>query len=293
MLTFDLNVTMEILVVNSAIQGFAVGVVWVPITVVAFGTLDPKHYAEASAIFHLLRNIGSSFFISLSIAEIVRTTGANYSRMTEMITPYDRVAGDARRDRRLDVRQRAGPRARRQGDRAPGGDDRLSQRLHDVHGGLGRSRSCSRCWSGPQDGVRSQFPRHCEREAKQSIFATAKKDGLLRRFAPRNDGERAAPSPPAYGSPTSPYPFTSYCLAEMIPNLHQHGDAFGVAGLGDRHLFRSRAELPAITVAQHRDHDALRAIGVNLELGSRHFDQFGFGLDRLAHDGGFPRYGLI
>ncbi|MBR1271569.1 DHA2 family efflux MFS transporter permease subunit [Bradyrhizobium sp. AUGA SZCCT0222] len=91
MLTFDLNVTMEILVINSMIQGFAVGVVWVPITAVAFGTLDAKHYAEASAIFHLLRNIGSSFFISLSIAEIVRTSGANYSRMTEMISPYNRA----------------------------------------------------------------------------------------------------------------------------------------------------------------------------------------------------------
>jgi DHA2 family multidrug resistance protein len=91
MLTFDLNVTMEILVINSVIQGFAVGVVWVPITAVAFGTLNPKHYAEASAVFHLLRNIGSSFFISLSIAEIVRASGANYSRMTEMITPYNRA----------------------------------------------------------------------------------------------------------------------------------------------------------------------------------------------------------
>jgi DHA2 family multidrug resistance protein len=88
MLTFDLNVTMEVLVINSVVQGFAVGIVWVPITAVAFGTLDARHYAEASAIFHLLRNIGSSFFISLSIAEIVRTTSANYSRMTEMITPY-------------------------------------------------------------------------------------------------------------------------------------------------------------------------------------------------------------
>jgi MFS transporter, DHA2 family, multidrug resistance protein len=89
MLTFDLNVTMEILVLNSAIQGFAVGCIWVPMTVAAFDTLDPKYRAEASSVFHLLRNIGSSFFISLSIAEIVRTTGANYSRMTEMITPYN------------------------------------------------------------------------------------------------------------------------------------------------------------------------------------------------------------
>ncbi len=89
MLTFDLNVTMEILVLNSAIQGFAVGMVWVPMTIVAFDTLAAKDRAEASSVFHLLRNIGSSFFISLSIAEIVRTTGANYSRMTEMITPYN------------------------------------------------------------------------------------------------------------------------------------------------------------------------------------------------------------
>ena len=89
MLTFDLNVTMDTLMLNSAVQGFAVGSVWVPMTMVAFDTLDAKHRAEASSVFHLLRNIGSSFFISLSIAEIVRTTGANYSRMSEMITPFN------------------------------------------------------------------------------------------------------------------------------------------------------------------------------------------------------------
>ena len=42
------------------------------------------------ALFHLLRNIGSSFFISVCVAEIVRATGANYSRLTEMITPYNK-----------------------------------------------------------------------------------------------------------------------------------------------------------------------------------------------------------
>jgi MFS transporter, DHA2 family, multidrug resistance protein len=89
MLTFDLNVSMETLLLNSAVQGFAVGSVWVPMTMVAFDTLAAKDRAEASSVFHLLRNIGSSFFISLSIAEIVRTTGANYSRMSEMITPFN------------------------------------------------------------------------------------------------------------------------------------------------------------------------------------------------------------
>ncbi len=89
MLTFDLNVPLSLLIINSVVQGFSVGVIWVPLSVVAFDTLRPEDRAEASAVFHLLRNIGSSFFISLSIAEIVRTTGANYSRMTEMINPYN------------------------------------------------------------------------------------------------------------------------------------------------------------------------------------------------------------
>jgi DHA2 family multidrug resistance protein len=93
MLTFDLNVTMEMLVWNSLIQGFAVGIIWVPLSVVAFDTLPVQARAEASSVFHLLRNIGSSFFISLSVAEIVRATGANYSRMTEMITPYNAALG--------------------------------------------------------------------------------------------------------------------------------------------------------------------------------------------------------
>jgi DHA2 family multidrug resistance protein len=91
MLTFDLNVSMETLLFNSAFQGFAVGSVWVPMTMVAFDTLAAKDRAEASSVFHLLRNIGSSFFISISIAEIVRTTAANYSRMSEMITPFNPV----------------------------------------------------------------------------------------------------------------------------------------------------------------------------------------------------------
>ena len=89
MLSFDLNVSMDVLMLNSAVQGFAVGSVWVPLTMVAFETLPPRDRAEASSVFHLLRNIGSSFFISLSIAEIVRTTATNYSRMTEMITPFN------------------------------------------------------------------------------------------------------------------------------------------------------------------------------------------------------------
>src|SRR5204863_8964422 len=35
-------------------------------------------------------NIGSSFFISICVTEIVRATGTNYAYMVEMITHYSR-----------------------------------------------------------------------------------------------------------------------------------------------------------------------------------------------------------
>jgi DHA2 family multidrug resistance protein len=46
---------------------------------------------EASAVYHLLRNLGSSFFISVCVAEIIRSTGMNYAHLAELLTPYNRV----------------------------------------------------------------------------------------------------------------------------------------------------------------------------------------------------------
>jgi MFS transporter, DHA2 family, multidrug resistance protein len=93
LVSIDLNVGMTILVANSILQGFAVGIIWVPLTVATFRTLDTRYWPEAMSVFHLMRNIGSSFFISISVAEIVRTTAQNYARMNEMLSPYnDRLA---------------------------------------------------------------------------------------------------------------------------------------------------------------------------------------------------------
>ncbi|MDB5372088.1 MAG: multidrug transporter [Belnapia sp.] len=89
--SLDLNVGTNELLLNAVLQGVAVGIVWVPLTVMTFSTLPARDMAEAMALFHLLRNIGSSLFISLSVTQIVSATAMNYSRMTELITPYNRV----------------------------------------------------------------------------------------------------------------------------------------------------------------------------------------------------------
>ncbi len=87
----NLDVDQTTLAINSLMQGFSVGTFWVPLTVVTFSTLAPEHRAEGSSVFHLLRNLGSSLFISIAVTQIVRATGANYSRMTEMASSYNKV----------------------------------------------------------------------------------------------------------------------------------------------------------------------------------------------------------
>ncbi|MFO1083740.1 MAG: DHA2 family efflux MFS transporter permease subunit [Reyranellaceae bacterium] len=86
----DLNVDTGTLMLNSLVQGIAIGVIWVPLTLVTFSTIGSADLAEGTAVYHLLRNIGSSFFISICVAEIVRSTSANYSRLIEMMNPFNR-----------------------------------------------------------------------------------------------------------------------------------------------------------------------------------------------------------
>jgi len=91
LMAMDLNTAPGELLLNSLVQGTATGTVWVPLSVMAFSTMEQRHMAECMALFHLLRNIGSSLFISLAFANVISSQGANYSRMTEMVSPYNRV----------------------------------------------------------------------------------------------------------------------------------------------------------------------------------------------------------
>jgi len=71
-----------------ALQGFGVGILWVAITMVTFATLEPQQVAQGTAIYHMVRNIGSSIHISLSIALAVHMTRTSYAEMAERVTPY-------------------------------------------------------------------------------------------------------------------------------------------------------------------------------------------------------------
>ncbi|MGI9525242.1 MAG: DHA2 family efflux MFS transporter permease subunit [Hyphomicrobiaceae bacterium] len=91
LMAVDLNVTVLSLFLNAFLQGLAIGAIWVPLTVSTFADVASEDMAETTAVYHLMRNLGSSFFISICVAEIVRSTTANYSRMVEMITPFNKI----------------------------------------------------------------------------------------------------------------------------------------------------------------------------------------------------------
>jgi DHA2 family multidrug resistance protein len=90
LMAMDLNVDTGTLMLNSLVQGIAIGTIWVPLTLATFATTSSANLAEGTAVYHLLRNIGSSFFISICVAEVVRASSANYSRLVEMVNPFNR-----------------------------------------------------------------------------------------------------------------------------------------------------------------------------------------------------------
>ena len=91
MMTFDMNVGIFDIMFASFIQGISVGLIWVPLVVATFATLDKRVLAETTAVFHLLRNIGSSVFISISVTTVIRTGIWNYDRMAEFVSPFNKL----------------------------------------------------------------------------------------------------------------------------------------------------------------------------------------------------------
>jgi len=75
---------------TNMLQGFGFGLAYTPMTVLAFATLPAHQITEGSGVFTLVRNFGASLYISVTVVLLVRSTAANYSRMSEFITPYNK-----------------------------------------------------------------------------------------------------------------------------------------------------------------------------------------------------------
>ena len=90
----NINMTEFDVMWTNFVQGFGFGLAYTPMTVLAFATLPSRLVVSGAALFNLMRNFGSSLFISISILILLRTTAANYSSLNEVVTPMNLALTD-------------------------------------------------------------------------------------------------------------------------------------------------------------------------------------------------------
>src|SRR5262245_44818577 len=80
----------DFLIVSSGvIQGLGLGLVFVPLSTIAFATLDPRFRADAASLFSLVRNIGSGIGISIVTVVLTQSSQVNHSEVGAAISPFN------------------------------------------------------------------------------------------------------------------------------------------------------------------------------------------------------------
>lgn len=87
-------------IVTGLIQGIGLGFVFIPLNIMAFGTLPPHQRTEGASLMNLSRNVGGSVGISVVTALLARNIQTNHSVLAAHIpdpglTAYDPIVSSA------------------------------------------------------------------------------------------------------------------------------------------------------------------------------------------------------
>src|SRR6202040_2072552 len=77
------------IVTVSIIQGFGFGLVFVPLSTVAFLTLPNHLRTDGTSMLTLMRNVASSIGISIVIAQLTEGSRRVYAVLSEHVTPFN------------------------------------------------------------------------------------------------------------------------------------------------------------------------------------------------------------
>lgn len=88
MSTFTVDVSMFTLIWTGIVQGFGLGFIFVPLSTVTFSTLAQKYRNEGTAMFSLMRNIGSSIGISVVVTLLAQNTQVNHANIGDLMNPF-------------------------------------------------------------------------------------------------------------------------------------------------------------------------------------------------------------
>jgi MFS transporter, DHA2 family, multidrug resistance protein len=88
---FSLQMDYRLLLFTGFIQGIASGLIFLPMSVLVFATLNPALRPDGAGAYALIRNIGNSMGISIMEAMFTRNSAVVHARLAEPIRPDNPV----------------------------------------------------------------------------------------------------------------------------------------------------------------------------------------------------------
>ena len=85
------DISQRSIILTIMLQGAGLGLVFMPLQILAFATLEPSLRTEGAALFALLRNIGAAIGVSVTSTMLARNTQALHEVIGASVTPFNRA----------------------------------------------------------------------------------------------------------------------------------------------------------------------------------------------------------
>ena len=91
---FTPDTTMRTIIWVSILQGAGLGFMFVPLNTISLATIPPALRTEGTAMWTLIRNLGSSIGVSIVIANLTNKTIMMRAHLAEQVTPFNQAMAD-------------------------------------------------------------------------------------------------------------------------------------------------------------------------------------------------------
>ena len=81
---------------TSMLQGAGLGLMFVPLNTISLATIPPAVRTQGTAMWTLIRNLGSSIGVSVVIANLTNKTIMMHAHLAESVTPFNQAMADPR-----------------------------------------------------------------------------------------------------------------------------------------------------------------------------------------------------